>query len=86
MTRGFSGSARSVAFSASTIRCRAGVAENTAYEMVRRLISTMRWRLVLAGSRRIIAMQIHSVGIDLGKNKNRSELLQGTLDMLVLQT
>src|ERR1700689_3680409 len=35
--------------------------------MVRRLISTSRWVIVLAGSRRIIDMQIHSVGIDLGK-------------------
>src|SRR5271154_3358292 len=35
--------------------------------MVRRLISTLRWVILLAGSRRIIDMQIHSVGIDLGK-------------------
>ena len=35
--------------------------------MVRRLISTMKWRIVLAGSRRVIDMRIHSVGIDLGK-------------------
>jgi transposase len=43
------------------------VAYNTVNEMVRRLISTSRWVIVLAGSRRIIDMQIHSVGIDLGK-------------------
>src|SRR5277367_1235241 len=36
-------------------------------EMVRRLISTLRWVILLAGSRRIIDMQIRSVGIDLGK-------------------
>src|SRR5271170_6125097 len=35
--------------------------------MVRRLISTLRWVILLAGSRRIIDMQIHSIGIDLGK-------------------
>jgi transposase len=35
--------------------------------MVRRLISTLKWVIVLAGSRRIIDMQIRSVGIDLGK-------------------
>src|SRR5271163_4864458 len=35
--------------------------------MVRRLISTLRWVILLAGSRRIIDMQIRSVGIDLGK-------------------
>src|ERR1700729_1683446 len=35
--------------------------------MVRRLISPFPWVIVLAGSRRIIDMQIHSVGIDLGK-------------------
>src|SRR3984893_13682571 len=36
--------------------------------MVRRLISALRWVIVLAGSRRIIDMQIRSVGIDLGKS------------------
>jgi hypothetical protein len=35
--------------------------------MVCRLISTVKWGIVLAGSRRIIDMQIRSVGIDLGK-------------------
>jgi hypothetical protein len=35
--------------------------------MVRRLISTLQWVILLAGSRRIIDMQIRSVGIDLGK-------------------
>src|SRR3979490_3405192 len=35
--------------------------------MVRRLISTLEWVILLAGSRRIIDMQIRSVGIDLGK-------------------
>jgi transposase len=35
--------------------------------MVRRLISTFEWVILLAGSRRIIDMQIRSVGIDLGK-------------------
>jgi len=35
--------------------------------MVRRLISTMKWVILMAGSRRIIDMQIRSVGIDLGK-------------------
>src|SRR6195256_4399431 len=35
--------------------------------MVRRLNFTVVWRIVLAGSRRIIDMQIRSVGIDLGK-------------------
>jgi transposase len=35
--------------------------------MVRRLILLEVWRIVLAGSRRIIDMQIRSVGIDLGK-------------------
>src|ERR1700723_1324860 len=35
--------------------------------MVRRLISILQWVIVLAGSRRIIDMQIRSVGIDLGK-------------------
>ena len=36
-------------------------------EMVRRLILLEVWRIVLAGSRRIIDMQLRSVGIDLGK-------------------
>ena len=40
---------------------------NPVNEMVRRLISTSMWVIVLAGSRRIIDMQIRSVGIDLGK-------------------
>jgi hypothetical protein len=35
--------------------------------MVRRLVSTVRRAILKAGSRRIIDMQIHSVGIDLGK-------------------
>src|SRR5256884_9631967 len=35
--------------------------------MVRRLILLEVWRIVLAGPRRIIDMQIRSVGIDLGK-------------------
>src|SRR5258708_27976927 len=35
--------------------------------MVRRLNFTVVWRILLAGSRRIIDMQIRSVGIDLGK-------------------
>ena len=35
--------------------------------MVRRLISTVRWVILEASSRKIIDMQIHSVGIDLGK-------------------
>ena len=35
--------------------------------MVRRLISTLRWMILLAGLRGIIEMQIRSVGIDLGK-------------------
>src|ERR1700680_3214804 len=35
--------------------------------MVRRLNFTVVWRILLAGSRRIINMQIRSVGIDLGK-------------------
>src|ERR1700737_663986 len=35
--------------------------------MVRRLISALRWVSVVAGSRRIMDMQIRSVGIDLGK-------------------
>ena len=35
--------------------------------MVRRLIPTLRWMILLAGLRRIIDMQIRSVGIDLGK-------------------
>src|ERR1700692_1687728 len=43
------------------------VADNPVNEMVRRLISTLRWVILLAGSRRIIDMQIRSVGIDLGK-------------------
>jgi hypothetical protein len=40
---------------------------NAVNEMVRRLISTLKRVIVLAGSRRIIDMQIRSVGIDLGK-------------------
>src|SRR6202023_4148853 len=35
--------------------------------MVRRLNFTVVWRILWAGSRRIIDMQIRSVGIDLGK-------------------
>jgi transposase len=35
--------------------------------MVRRLNFTVVWRILLAGSRRIIDMQIRLVGIDLGK-------------------
>src|ERR1700734_1925419 len=35
--------------------------------MVRRLIPTLRWMILLAGLRRIIDVQIRSVGIDLGK-------------------
>jgi hypothetical protein len=35
--------------------------------MVRRLNFTIVWRILWAGSRRIIDMQIRSVGIDLGK-------------------
>src|SRR5260370_3835023 len=35
--------------------------------MVRRLNFTVMWRILWAGSRRIIDMQIRSVGIDLGK-------------------
>jgi len=35
--------------------------------MARRLIPRLRWMILLAGSRRIIEMQIRSVGIDLGK-------------------
>jgi hypothetical protein len=41
--------------------------QNQVHSMVRRLILLEAWRIVLAGSRRIIDMQIHSVGIDLGK-------------------
>src|SRR5207302_5577816 len=36
-------------------------------EMVRRLNFTVVWRILWAGSRRIIDMQIRSAGIDLGK-------------------
>ena len=43
------------------------ISENPVNEMVRRLISTVGWVILLAGSRRIIDMQIRSVGIDLGK-------------------
>jgi hypothetical protein len=43
------------------------VAANPVNEMVRRLISTLKWVILLAGSRRIIDMQIRSVGIDLVK-------------------
>jgi transposase len=35
--------------------------------MVRRLISIVRWVILEASSRKIIDMQIHSVGIDHGK-------------------
>jgi hypothetical protein len=35
--------------------------------MVRRLNFTVVWRILWAGSRRIIDVQIRSVGIDLGK-------------------
>jgi transposase len=45
----------------------AEVSQNPVNEMVRRLISTLEWVILLAGSRRIIDMQIRSVGIDLGK-------------------
>src|ERR1700737_4098057 len=40
---------------------------NGVTEMVRRLNFTVVWRILWAGSRRIIDMQIRSVGIDLGK-------------------
>jgi hypothetical protein len=49
------------------MRTRIEVAQNPVNEMVRRLISTLSWVILLAGTRRIIDMQIHSVGIDLGK-------------------
>ena len=40
---------------------------NGVTEMLRRLNFTVVWRILWAGSRRIIDMQIRSVGIDLGK-------------------
>jgi len=43
------------------------LSENPVNEMVRRLIPRLRWMILLAGLRRIIDMQIRSVGIDLGK-------------------
>ena len=43
------------------------VSANPVNEMVRRLISMLQRVIVLAGPRRIIDMQIRSVGIDLGK-------------------
>ena len=48
-------------------RRRQNLTKTPLIEMVRRLISTLKWEILLAGSRRIIDMQIHSVGIDLGK-------------------
>jgi transposase len=45
--------------------------------MVRRLILPELWRIVLAGSRRIIDMQIHSVGNDLGKTTFHLVALSG---------
>jgi transposase len=51
--------------------------------MVRRLILLEAWRMLLAGSRRIIDMQIHSVGIDLGKTTSHLVALSAAGEVLL---
>ena len=62
------------------------IAYNPVNEMVRRLVPTLRWMILLAGLRRIIDMQIRSVGIDLGKTTFHLVALSAPLQITTIKT
>ena len=62
------------------------VSQNPVNEMVRRLVPTLKWMILLAGLRRIIDMQIRSVGIDLGKTTFHLVALSAPLQITTIKT